>query len=113
MENQFIKSEWIAQIWLHGDSLHDWTMVFVVVDPDKTKAWAKAKNLEFNDQLMSSTELKKNVYDSIIAIAKENNFNSLEKPKQIFLVKDMWTIESDMLTPTMKTKRNVAKKFYD
>jgi len=113
LENQFIKSEWIAQIWLHGDSLHDWVMVFIVVDPDRTKAWCEEKNLEFNEDLMKNTELKKLVYESIIDIAKDNKFNSLEKPKQIFLVKDMWTIESDMLTPTMKTKRNVAKKVYE
>lgn len=112
LENQFIKSEWIAQIWLHGDSLHDWTMVFVVVDPDKVKPWATSKQLEWNDQLMQNNELKKNVYDSIIDIAKDNKFNSLEKPKQIFLIKDMWTIEEEMLTPTMKTKRNVAKTRY-
>ena len=45
-------------------------------------------------------------------IADENKFNSLEKPKQIHLIKDMWTIEEDMLTPTMKTKRNIAKNRY-
>lgn len=33
LENQYIKSDFIGQIWLHGDSLHDWTMVFIVVDP--------------------------------------------------------------------------------
>lgn len=50
--------------------------------------------------------------ESLMKIHKENNWNSLEKPKQIKLIKDMWTIESDMLTPTMKTKRNIAKTRY-
>ena len=28
------------------------------------------------------------------------------------LLFDMWTVESDMLTPTMKLKRNIAKERY-
>lgn len=52
------------------------------------------------------------VYDDLISLATENKFNSLEKPKQITLMKDPFTIESDILTPTMKLKRNVAKKMF-
>ena len=44
-------------------------------------------------------------------IAKENKFNSLERPKQLLLLKDLWTSD-DLLTPTFKLKRNVAKQQY-
>jgi len=43
-------------------------------------------------------------------LAASNKFNSLEKPKAIKLILDPWTQENDMLTPTFKLKRNVAKK---
>ena len=36
----------------------------------------------------------------------------MEKPKKIFLTKEPFTVENDMLTPTFKMKRNVAKKVY-
>ena len=42
-------------------------------------------------------------------LASTNRLNSLEKPKQITLLMDPFTIESDLLTPTMKLKRNIAK----
>jgi len=87
-------------------------MAFIVVEPTVLKPWAKKRNLDFNDELMLNPDLNKEVYESLMVIAKENKFNSLEKPKQMRLIKDMWTIEEDMLTPTMKTKRNVAKKKY-
>lgn len=45
------------------------------------------------------------------ALATANKFNGLEKPKQITLVKDPWS-EADLLTPTMKMKRNIAKTHY-
>ena len=52
------------------------------------------------------------VMESVNKLATENKFNSLEKPKQIMLLKDPFTIESDILTPTMKLKRNIAKKMF-
>lgn len=114
LENQFIKSEWVAQVWVHGDSLHDWVMIFCVIDPDRIKKWIadEKSGLSVDDELMKSMKLKELIMKDFMRIATENKFNSLEKPKQIVLVKDMWTIESDMLTPTMKTKRNIAKARY-
>ena len=45
-------------------------------------------------------------------LAEENKFNSLEKVKQNFrLVKDEFEVGS-ILTPTMKLRRNEAKKYF-
>ena len=46
-------------------------------------------------------------------LANENKFNSLEKIKQVFLTDVPMTMENEILTPTMKIKRNIAKKFYE
>jgi long-chain acyl-CoA synthetase len=35
--------------------------------------------------------------------------NSLETPKQFSVKMDLFTIENELLTPTMKLKRNVAR----
>ena len=43
------------------------------------------------------------------ALAVEAKFNSLEKPCQLMLLKEPFSIENEYLTPTMKMKRNVAK----
>jgi long-chain acyl-CoA synthetase len=48
----------------------------------------------------------------LIELANANKFNSLEKPKQITLLLDPFTVESDILTPTMKIKRNIAKAMF-
>ena len=50
--------------------------------------------------------------DDMMRIAVENKLNSLEKPKEIFLTLDPFTIENDILTPTFKLKRNIARKVY-
>ena len=50
--------------------------------------------------------------DSMIELAKANKFNGLEKPKQLYLHDDPFTIENDLLTPSMKTKRPVCAKYF-
>ena len=35
LENVYIQSSWVAQIWIHGDSLHDWVLAIIVLDPDR------------------------------------------------------------------------------
>ena len=46
------------------------------------------------------------------AKARENNLNSLEKIKKIHLTADPFTMQNDIITPTFKIKRNVAKNVF-
>jgi long-chain acyl-CoA synthetase len=62
---------------------------------------------------MNDERLEKAVIADMNRLATENKFNSLEKIKQIHLTLDVFTIENDLLTPTMKIKRNIAKKVFD
>jgi len=51
------------------------------------------------------------IYKDMIRLADANKFNSLEKPKQIYLLKDPFS-QDELLTPTMKLKRNIAKQYF-
>jgi long-chain acyl-CoA synthetase len=33
LENVYVQSEWILQVWVYGDSLRDFALAFVVLDP--------------------------------------------------------------------------------
>jgi len=48
----------------------------------------------------------------MVRLATENKCNSLEKPKEIFITQDAFTIENDILTPTFKLKRNIGRQVY-
>ena len=58
---------------------------------------------------MKDENLIQMVLADVHRLATVNKFNSLEKPKQITLLLEPFTIENDILTPTMKLKRNIAK----
>jgi long-chain acyl-CoA synthetase len=52
------------------------------------------------------------VLDDFTQLAKINKFSGLEKIKGIYVSEEPFTIENEILTPTMKIKRNIAKNKY-
>lgn len=58
LENVYVKSRWVAQNWMYGDSLRDFVIGFLVIDPDAGKAWANEHGKEFDDALMEDPEFK-------------------------------------------------------
>lgn len=47
------------------------------------------------------------------AKAKESTLTSLEKVKKVHLTMTPFTVENDLITPTFKIKRNIAKKYFE
>lgn len=94
---------------MYGDSLRDYVVGIVVVDPERLAKYAKEIGKEANDSLLDDT-LKQIVLADLHRLAKANEFNSLEKPKEIILTREPFTIENNILTPTMKLKRNICKE---
>jgi long-chain acyl-CoA synthetase len=45
LENVFVQSTYAMQVWLYGESLRDYTIMFMVADPGAIKAWCKSKGL--------------------------------------------------------------------
>ena len=50
--------------------------------------------------------------DDIQQMSTKNKLSSLEKPKDICLTLDAFSIENDLLTPTFKLKRNIAREYF-
>jgi len=108
LENVYVTSQYIAQNWVYGDSLRDYVIIFVVLDPEAAKKYSEANGVSV-EAMPTDAKFIEAVYDDMMKCAKEGKLNSLEKPKQMMLLNDPWTIENEYLTPTMKMKRNIAK----
>jgi len=50
--------------------------------------------------------------DAIDQIGRENKLSGLERPKDMYLTADPFSIENNILTPTFKLKRNVGRDIY-
>jgi len=49
----------------------------------------------------------------MVQSAKANKLSGLEKPLDLFLTAEPFSIENNLLTPTFKLKRNVARAYYE
>jgi long-chain acyl-CoA synthetase len=61
---------------------------------------------------LAEPEFKKLIMDEIAALSKEHKLSGLEKPKDIYLTDDAFTIENNLLTPTFKLKRNIGREYF-
>lgn len=111
LENVYITCSFAAQVWIYGDSIKDHIVMFMVVEEAAVKKWAAERNLgDDASALLENEELKMTILKEISALGDANQFNSLEKPKQMMLLLEPFSVENDMLTPTFKLKRAQAKK---
>ena len=62
--------------------------------------------------MLESADFKKLILEDMNRLATENQCSSLEKPKAVHLVADPFTVDNDILTPTFKLKRNIAKNVF-
>ena len=85
-------------------------ILIAVIDEIKFKNWAEENGKPLEQSSLDDEGLRDEVYADILRLCKANKLNALETPKQFQLIKDPFTIESDILTPTMKLKRNIARK---
>jgi long-chain acyl-CoA synthetase len=88
-------------------------MIAVPETPVIKKLAAEKQIAYTNDSdLFNNNDIKKIVLDNLTDLAKTNKLSGLEKIKAIYLTSDPFSIDNDILTPTMKIKRNIAAKVY-
>lgn len=114
VENVFALCPYVAQTMIYGDSLKNCCVGIIVPEPSMLAGWAASNNMagRSNDEIIRSGEFKKFMQDAVDKIGKENKLSGLERPKDIYLTTDPFSIENDILTPTFKLKRNIGKKVY-
>jgi len=64
------------------------------------------------DEIIKDKDFKQLIMDEIAAISAANKLSGLEKPKDIFLTSDTFSIENNLLTPTFKLKRNIGREYF-
>lgn len=113
IENIYTSSNFISQIFVHGESLKSCLIAVIVPDPVHIKKWAAEKGIAGSfSEICSNLQLKKAILDDMTSIGKKNGLKSFEMVKDIFVTSDAFTVENNLLTPTLKTKRPELKKYF-
>ncbi|WP_324721186.1 AMP-dependent synthetase/ligase [Salinimicrobium sp. HB62] len=112
IENQMKQSRFIAELMVVGEGEK---MPAALIQPDFefVREWAKRKHIEVgpsNADLISNEQVKTRIQEEVDFYNQK--FGSWEKIKKFELTPDVWSIEGEHLTPTMKLKRRNIIKLY-
>uniref|UniRef100_A0AAX7UJ16 Long-chain-fatty-acid--CoA ligase n=1 Tax=Astatotilapia calliptera TaxID=8154 RepID=A0AAX7UJ16_ASTCA len=113
IENVYVRSAPVAQVFVHGDSLQSCLVAVVVPDPEVLPGFAK--NLGFHgsiEELCKIPEVKRAIISDLTKLGKEAGLKSFEQVKDVHLHPEQFTIENGLLTPTLKAKRAELKNLF-
>uniref|UniRef100_A0A8C2GG56 Long-chain-fatty-acid--CoA ligase n=1 Tax=Cyprinus carpio TaxID=7962 RepID=A0A8C2GG56_CYPCA len=113
IENVYIQSAQVAQVFVHGDSLQSSLVAIVVPDPEVLPGFAEKLGVKGSlEELCRNQEIKKAIISDLNKLGREAGLKSFEQVKDLYLHPDMFTIENGLLTPTLKAKRADLTKFF-
>ncbi|KAI4478068.1 hypothetical protein M0804_012259 [Polistes exclamans] len=113
IENIYLRSQYVHQVFVHGESLKSCVVGIVVPDVDVVKCWAVENGIPGTlSVLCANPEVKRLILDDMHSWGKEAGLRSFEQVKDIYLHPDPFSMQNGLLTPTLKTKRPQLKAYF-
>ncbi|XP_028668642.1 long-chain-fatty-acid--CoA ligase 6 isoform X2 [Erpetoichthys calabaricus] len=113
IENIYIRSEPVAQLYVHGDSLQSCLVGIVVPDPEMMPSWASKRGFEGHyGDLCKDKGVKKAIMEDLVRLGKQNGLHSFEQVKDIYIHSEMFSVQNGLLTPTLKAKRPELREYF-
>jgi long-chain acyl-CoA synthetase len=94
--------------------LQSFLIAVVVPEEGACKKWAveAGKGDASLTDLVKDADLKKTIIEDMKRIGKEDGLFTFELAQDIFITTTPFTVENDLLTPTMKLKRHESKQLF-
>ena len=118
IENIYENCKYIEQIFIYGNSLKNYLVCIVYPKIDEIVNFFKNKGINDVDknnciEHFEDKDLKDEIIKEMDTYGRKNGLKGFELPKKIFLFKERFSVENQIITPTMKIKRHVAKKIFE
>ena len=97
LEGIFVKSPFVDQMFVYGNSLQAYLVAVIVPNPDK---WAEIK------------EDKEALLKEVNAFGKAEKLKGFEMIRACVIETEPFSVENELLTPTQKAKRPVIQAKY-
>lgn len=103
----------VEDIWVYGDSFRSNLVAVVNPHEENTMKWAESNGYKGSfGEICKLEGLKENILNELTAVAQKNKLRGFEYIKGIVLDPAPFDIERDLVTATMKKKRNNMLKYY-
>ncbi|PKI44483.1 hypothetical protein CRG98_035118 [Punica granatum] len=113
LENVYGATPIVEDIWVYGDSFKSMLVAVVVPHEESTKAWASRNGYTGKfSELCSLEQLKSYVLSELKATAEKKKLRGFEGIKGVVIEKVPFDMERDMVTATLKKKRNKLLDYY-
>lgn len=97
----------IAQAMVHGDK-RPHLVALAVPDEEFAKSWAAENNVPFSmEALCDAPAFHKAILKAFERVNK--NLSNIEKVRRFVLVPEAFSVDNEMMTPTMKIRRHVIR----
>merc|ERR1712169_80602 len=111
---------YLAQAFVHGDSVQTFLVAVFGVQPDTFAGFASKvlgkqigpTDIESIKAACEEPKVKEAVLKDLDKAGRRKNFAGYERVKNIKLYVEPFTVDNELLTPTLKLKRPVAAKKY-
>jgi long-chain acyl-CoA synthetase len=111
MENVAVMSPMVSQAVIIGDR-RPFPSILVVPEWENLLPWAAAQGITETDHAVLVRDPRVIELMEREALGGLTEFAKYERPKKVAVLADEFTIESGMLTPTLKIKRRLVEKHY-
>ncbi|KFP57206.1 Long-chain-fatty-acid--CoA ligase 5 [Cathartes aura] len=113
IENVYIRSAPVAQVFVHGESLRSFLIGIVVPDPETLPEFAEKLGVKGSyEDVCKNPAVKKAILEDMVRLGKEAGLKSFEQVKDLYIHTEMFSVENGLLTPTLKAKRAELVKLF-
>uniref|UniRef100_A0A8C6I8X1 Long-chain-fatty-acid--CoA ligase n=1 Tax=Mus spicilegus TaxID=10103 RepID=A0A8C6I8X1_MUSSI len=113
IENIYLRSEAVAQVFVHGESLQAFLIAVVVPDVESLPSWAQKRGLQGSfEELCRNKDINKAILDDLLKLGKEAGLKPFEQVKGIAVHPELFSVDNGLLTPTLKAKRPELRNYF-
>ena len=113
IENKLEKCKYVEQIFVYGDSLQNYLVGILVPRRDAVIEFLKTKGIDATKEnykdYFDNKDLINDIVEEINTFSRSNDIKGFEIVKKIYLSKEPFTVDNNLLTTTMKLRRHIAK----
>ena len=109
LEEELKLSPYIANVMIYGDG-KPYNVALVVLNESAVRAWAEEAGFTLEEPLERDPRVHALIHDELATHAR--GFKEFEKPRAFAVVREDFTTDNGLITPTLKLKRREVRARY-